>query len=165
MFRRTLDNSSHLPQDKSEQLARLIAQACQAQRLLSAPDSLQARVMAAIRCRSSLPWWHKSFVHWPTAVRAVFLVGCLIVAQLMLVVMARLNIQPYTTQLVSSVTETVSWLHSIGRLVSLLRYSAALAIERVPVLWLYGGTMGIVTVYAVVFGLAAAAYRTLSVGR
>src|SRR6188768_2065565 len=41
-----------------------------------APRSLESRVCAEIERRVALPWWRRSFVHWPLAARAAFLVLC-----------------------------------------------------------------------------------------
>ena len=39
-----------------------------------APAGLEARVLAEISRRAALPWWRKSFAHWPVAVRLGFLI-------------------------------------------------------------------------------------------
>ena len=41
-----------------------------------APRSLEQRVMAEIARLSALPWWRKSFGHWPVAARAGFILVC-----------------------------------------------------------------------------------------
>lgn len=41
----------------------------------AAPGSLMPRVMQAIAARQALPWWRKSFAHWPVPVRLAFLAG------------------------------------------------------------------------------------------
>jgi len=39
-----------------------------------APETLEARVMAAIAARESLAWWQRPFMQWPAFWRALFLV-------------------------------------------------------------------------------------------
>lgn len=40
-----------------------------------APETLMPRVLQAIAARQSLPWWRKSYVHWPPFARWFFLVA------------------------------------------------------------------------------------------
>ena len=40
-----------------------------------APETLMPRVMQAIAARQAVPWWRKSFAHWPLFARLFFLVG------------------------------------------------------------------------------------------
>ena len=58
----------------SEKLERLIQSAVKGLPLRQAPRSLELKVLAEIERRSALPWWHKSFAHWPTAVKIGFFV-------------------------------------------------------------------------------------------
>jgi hypothetical protein len=47
---------------------------------LPAPRSLAPRVMAAIRARSSKPWWQQSWWNWPLAAQVTFLVIAVAIA-------------------------------------------------------------------------------------
>lgn len=47
--------------------------------LPKAPPTLAPRVLAAIAARAHLPWWKKSWTHWPFGLRALFL-GFLVAA-------------------------------------------------------------------------------------
>ena len=40
-----------------------------------APATLMPRVMQAIAARKALPWWRKSYAHWPFVARITFLIG------------------------------------------------------------------------------------------
>lgn len=50
----------------------------------SAPATLEARVRGELERLAMRPWWHRSFAHWPAAVRAAFVAACLALAALML---------------------------------------------------------------------------------
>ena len=62
-------------------LQRLIDRACREQPALQAPATLAARVMQGIARRQALPWWRRSFGHWPLAVRAGFTLACMLLDQ------------------------------------------------------------------------------------
>ena len=48
-----------------------------------APASLAPRVLRAIAERQRLPWWRKSFTHWPAPARLLFLVASTCLAGLL----------------------------------------------------------------------------------
>lgn len=51
---------------------------------LVAPASFAPRVMEAIARRAALPWWRRSFVHWPVAARLAFVATTTGLASLLL---------------------------------------------------------------------------------
>ena len=61
--------------DRERQLARLFERALRDVSLRRAPATLEARVLCELRRRASLPWWRRSFSHWPVLARAGFGVG------------------------------------------------------------------------------------------
>jgi len=50
----------------------------------SAPATLQARVQRELERLAMRPWWHRSFAHWPAAMRAVFVAASVALAGAML---------------------------------------------------------------------------------
>ena len=56
-----------------ENLERLIHQALRDLPPRRAPHSLEQRVLAELQRRLALPWWRKSFAHWPVLARAGFI--------------------------------------------------------------------------------------------
>ena len=63
------------PADAEGQLARLFERTLRDLPLRRAPSTLEARVLSELRRRASLPWWRRSFSHWPALARACFGLG------------------------------------------------------------------------------------------
>src|SRR5476649_1202935 len=62
--------------DSHEKLEQLIHRTLREQPARRAPRSLEQRVLAELERRAALPWWRRSFAHWPLPARAGFLVIC-----------------------------------------------------------------------------------------
>jgi hypothetical protein len=144
------------------QVEQLVHRELQALPLRRAPRTLEARVLAAIEHQAVVPWYHKSWSHWPQAVRAAFLVvatgvaGGIVTASyaafygvedsgLAAEAGARLGI--FTT-----IFHVCTWAFDLG----------ARVVASIPPLWLYGGLAFVAAMYATFFGLSAAAYRSLT---
>lgn len=119
--------------------------------LRRAPPTLQARVIGELERRAALPWWRRSFAHWPLPARAAFLVLCGALIRLAFV---------GGTAAVAGVDSLV-WARQAGILLMSLGNVAA-AIARIsPPHWLYEGAAVCGALYAVLFGLGAMVYRLL----
>ena len=116
-----------------------------------APPTLESRVFAELERRASLPWWRRSFTHWPLAARAAFLLICAAAAGLAIAGGAT----------ASADIRSLYWAHEIGALVasggSLVGLLAGIALP----LWFYQGIAVCAVLYATLFGLGAVLYRTL----
>jgi hypothetical protein len=126
-----------------------------------APSSLEQRVMAEIARRAALPWWRKSFAHWPGIVRALFLAcGALAAAAAVFCVFLAAN-SPGAHQVSQGVSGVYAWIivgRDVAAAVSMrLRTFAA----SLPPVLLYGGAATLAICYASVGALAAAAFRAL----
>src|ERR1035438_2139941 len=75
-----------------------------------APFTLEARVLAELGRRASLPWWRKSFAHWPSAVRAGFFVGAGLAAALVVAVLFLLGRSTGARELTAGVSTSYAWL-------------------------------------------------------
>ena len=60
-----------------EELERLVDRALHDLPLRRAPHTLESRVFAELERRAALPWWRRSFAHWPLPARSAFLVICI----------------------------------------------------------------------------------------
>lgn len=130
-----------------------------------APVTLEARVRDALERRAALPWWHRSWSHWPQAARAAFLLLCGGVA--VLVVLAGVSLQAGydpapIREALAPISNLADRLRVLGRVGGDF---VALAGRYVPAWWLYGAVAFVAATYAMLFGLGAAAYRTLWVRR
>lgn len=144
-----------------EQLEKMVHAALRALPDRRAPATLEARVRAAIEMRVAIPWWHQSWSHWPQWVRAAFLGFCGGLAGLF--VFAGIYVQAGfdSAQFHGAVGPALALadrLWNIGRGVAGF---IPLVVRSVPAWWLYGAIAFVAGLYAMLFGLAATAYRTL----
>ena len=126
-----------------------------------APHTLEARVMAAIEARAALPWWRQSFAQWPVVARCGFLLvsGGLVKVALLAAVWVMTGFD--NSQYVSAFAEQFVWFEHTRAAVESVGHFLVLIYRNIPSLWLYGSLAVLASLYAALFGLGAAAYRTL----
>ncbi len=125
--------------------------------LRPAPPSLELRVLEELSRRAALPWWRHSFAGWPGFARVGFVLMCIVLVGLALLggvwVMHNLG-SPALGAL------SAPWARNLAALVGVAGELAAL-VRIVPPDWVYEGLAASVALYAALFGLGVAAYRTL----
>jgi hypothetical protein len=140
--------ASNEPEDTLE---RLLDRTLRQLPLRRAPPTLEARVYGEIERRAALPWWRLSFMHWPGVARGAFLAisGALIAVAFVGGASAidGLRSLPWAG-------EVVQFAVSAGNV-------AALLARISPPVWIYQGIAVCAVLYAMLFGLGAAVYRTL----
>ncbi len=119
--------------------------------LRRAPASLESRVFGELERRATLPWWRRSFTHWPLIARAVFLAICGASAVLAITGGAT----------AATDVRSLSWAREIGALLASGGSLVTLLARIAPPPWLYQGIAVCAVLYAVLFGLGAVLYRTL----
>jgi hypothetical protein len=119
--------------------------------LRRAPTSLESRVLRELERRAMLPWWRRSFTHWPLMARAAFLVICGASAGLAITGAAT----------AAADVRSLYWAREIGALMASGGSLLTLLTHIAPPLWLYEGIAVCGMLYAVLFGLGAVLYRTL----
>jgi hypothetical protein len=119
--------------------------------LRRAPPTLESRVLCELQRRAALPWWRRSFAHWPLPARAVFVVIC--------GALIRLAFLGGGAAVAGALS--LSWAREIGVLMASGGNLVTLLAHTLPVNWLYDGIAACAVLYAVLFGLGAAVYRTL----
>jgi hypothetical protein len=125
-----------------------------------APSTLESRVTTELVRRASQPWWRASFANWPVGARVMFVLVCaaLVAATILGGVSAYLG---GDRSIAEASAVVLSWAHPFLTVVSSAGGLLALLVHVIPPLWLYG-TLGAATfLYVTLFGLGAAAYRTL----
>ena len=137
--------------DPDDALKDLLDRTLQELPLRRAPPTLESRVLDEIERRAALAWWQRSFTHWPLAARAVFLVICLALIRLAFVGGATA---------VAGV-RSLSWARDIGLRVTSAGNLLTLLANMVPPTWIYQSIAACAVLYAILFGLGAAVYRTL----
>lgn len=147
------------PADRERQLARLFERTLRDLPLRRAPATLEARVLGELQRRASLPWWRRSFPHWPALARAGFGLGS---AVLIAGILAGGALLIDTLQsLPASGGRWLAWARSGAALAGAVAQLAAALARAVPQSWVYDGLALSAVLYAALFGLGIAGYRTL----
>jgi hypothetical protein len=141
-------NQSHEPGDPQE---RLFDRALHELPLRRAPPTLESRVLRELQRRAALPWWRRSFGHWPLPARGAFLAICLALTWLAFIGGAAA---------VAGVN-SLFWPRRIALVMVSAGNLAAPLAHIVPPQWLYDGVAIGAVLYAMLFGLGAALYRAL----
>ncbi|MBI2496545.1 MAG: hypothetical protein HYV75_00960 [Opitutae bacterium] len=126
-----------------------------------APRSLESRVLAALEQQAAVAWYHKSWSYWPAAVRAAFLVIATGVTGAVLTAFYQMSAGVETSTLVAQAGAKLNFFARLYHAAVWTVDFAANVFGSIPPLWLYGGLALIAALYATLFGLGAAAYRTL----
>jgi hypothetical protein len=151
--------------DNREKLERIIHQTLRELPPRRAPGSLEQRVLAEIERRAALPWWRKSFAHWPMAARAAFIVLSAGVVKLALLagvwVMAGFD----TAQFHEAFNTKLGWVESGVAVFDAIAGFFDIILRNIPPLWFYGTLAVIGATYFTLFGLGAAAWRVFRARR
>jgi hypothetical protein len=139
-------------QDSKQKLERFIDQALRQQVPLRAPAGLQARVLFELARRAALPWWRMSFAHWPLAARAGFIVACGALIKLAF---------SSTTWVLGAAEAPAASVRNGAHVASSLGDVVRILFDSIPSHWLYLAAALGVAMYLTLFGVGAAAYRTL----
>lgn len=145
--------------ESEQKLERVLHQALQGLSPRRAPSTLESRVVESLARRASLPWWRVSFANWPVGARVAFVLICaaLVAATILGGVSAYLG----DRSLNEASALVQGWVHPLLAVMSSAGGLASLLVRVIPPLWLYG-TLGLgILLYVTLFGLGAAAYRTL----
>jgi hypothetical protein len=126
--------------------------------LRRAPATLEFRVRRELDRRLARPWWSRAFSQWPTGARAFFIAICgaiigFTVRDSAWTMVAR--------ALRDAATPPMSWSHATVAATTSACEVAVLLVRAIPATWIYGGLTAGAVLYAALFGLSAAAYRTL----
>ena len=155
--------------ESEENLERFIRSALRDLPPRRAPRSLESHVFAELARRAALPWWRQNFAHWPVAARAAFLVASAGVVKLVLMAVVWTMAGLDSAQFASAVTPQFTWFHAVagfaGAFADTFTNTCGAILRTIPLQWLYVGAAAIAALYATLFGLGAAAYRTLYAGR
>ncbi len=126
-----------------------------------APLTLEHRVLAAIEQRAAIAWWHKSWSYWPTPVRAVFAAVMTIFSGSVVAACYAFFSGADVAAVATSAAERLGVFVKLYHAAAWVADYVSFLIGNIPPLWLYGGLAFAAATYAALFGLGAAAYRTL----
>jgi len=141
--------SDHDPEELK--LERLVHDSLRSLPQRRAPAALERRVWQELERLAALPWWRRSFAHWPGIARTLFLILCTALGALTFAGGARVTagLTPMR-RLADSLTWVNATVDAMGSL-----------IHAIPPLWLYEGLAVAALLYGFLIALGAAAYRTL----
>lgn len=127
--------------------------------LRRAPATLQSRVLAELARRAALPWWRRSFAHWPRAARTAFVSMSAVLGGLALAgggwaVSGIKSLQGFGVLSVPGVRHAAVALH-------IAQWGAGELARAVPPDWIYCGLAVGAALYATLFALGATGYRML----
>jgi hypothetical protein len=145
--------------ESEQKLERVLHQALQGLPPRRAPGTLESRVVNSLARRAALPWWRVSFANWPVGARVAFVLICaaLVAATILGGVSAYLGDRSFN----EASALVLGWVHPVLAVMSSAGGLASLLVRVIPPLWLYG-MLGLgILLYLSLFGLGAAAYRTL----
>ena len=142
-----------------EHLERLVHRTLRELPLRSAPRSLESRVLAEIARRAALPWWRKSFAHWPLAAQAGFVVLSIGLAKLALSIGLWVMQGFDSAQFTTALAQQFAWVESVRAVARAIGSFCEIMTRNIPPLWLYGGLAFVAVMYATLVGLGATAYR------
>ena len=146
------------PENPRDPLEVLVHRALRAQPARRAPRSLEARVFAELARQAALPWWQKSYAHWPAPMRAAFFVLSAIAAAALVAAIYFLS-RGASHQLSSEVADHFGWIIALQSAIANVSDKLFTVWRAIPTLWLYGGALALGIAYATVIGVGAAAYR------
>jgi len=126
-----------------------------------APASLEARVQAALERRAMVPWWHQSWSHWPQWVRAGFLLLCGALAGALVFGGIYLQAGFDSAPVREALAPAAALVNRVLMLGHVFAGLGALMVRYIPTWFLYAIVAFVAGLYAMLFGLGAAAYRTL----
>lgn len=145
--------------DRDQELERLLDRTLRELPAHRAPPTLESRVLGELERRASLPWWRHSFAHWPRAARTVFVVTCGGLSGLAFLGGAWAVVG--LRSLHDSGALSIPWAHQAMTIMGVAGELGALLTDAVSPAWVYDGLAVGAVLYAALFGLGVAAYRTL----
>jgi hypothetical protein len=150
------------PQDeRHDALERLVTRTLRDQPAMRAPATLEARVAHDIARRAARPWWQRGFMRWPLVARAAFVLVSLAAGVKTVDATAWLLGSLRGAPLHMAGARPVMQIEAAGKVVETLAAAGTWILDGIPSPWLYSTVLAGVALYAMFFGLGAAAYRTL----
>ncbi len=126
-----------------------------------APAGLESRVLAEIARRAALPWWKKSFAHWPQSVRAAFFVVSAVCAGLLVSALILL-FHNYGAQVTpAALGQRFGWLILARELFASAQLRITTLGSSVSAVWLYSIGIFVAAAYGLLVAIGAATYRAL----
>jgi len=153
--------SRQLPSGDQHELEQYIGALLRRQPLRQAPASLETRVLGELALRAAKPWWLQGFGRWPWLARLLFLPVSIVFVKLSLLATDRVLSLWNALQGTAPVGAVRSDLGQFANLGQALQTLGHMLTQGIPQTWIYGSAGVALFLYAALFGLGAAAFRTL----
>ena len=150
-----LDRDENLDRDLESRLGR----ALRALPERRAPATLESRVLGALARRAPLPWWRRGFGEWPAAARVAF--GVTSAALIVVTVLAAAAASADLGSLGASHVISMPVLQGAAVFFVIARTLSISLTSLLSSGWVLGCLAASAVLYAALFGLAIAGYRTL----
>ncbi|HVY24731.1 MAG TPA: hypothetical protein VG962_15405 [Steroidobacteraceae bacterium] len=147
----------------SQQLEQFVSKYCRQQPLRTAPATLQARVMRELQARAALPWWRKSFVHWPLWSQVLFVMAALLAAKLALMIADKVG--GHWLVSTGAAARSSALVQSVGTIATVSHDVSSQLFGMIPVSFIYGAVFVVAMLYLVLFGIGVTTYKTLYAAR
>ncbi len=147
------------PAESPHEAEALVARALRGLPPRRAPRALESRVLAELARRAGLPWWRRSIGHWPGLAQAGFVVLCAGLVRLAWLagIWATDGFETWSR----SGSPAIARVYDIAATLSAAAEVVKLLAGVMPPAWILGGLAFASILYAALFGLCAALYRTL----
>ena len=126
--------------------------------LRRAPAALEFRVCRELERRAARPWWFRGFSQWPASARVCFVAICSVIVGVSVGDGAWMMLARTFGTIAAA---PLSWTQSTFAVLRSACEVAVLLMHVIPATWIYGGLTAGIALYLALFGLSAAAYRTL----
>ncbi len=124
-----------------------------------APAALESRVLDALARRVRLPWWRRSFGEWPAPARVAFGVTSAVLVAIAVLAVAAANAN--LGSLGASPALAMPVLRDASVFFVITRTLSVSLASTLSSSWVIGCLVVSAALYAALFGLAIAGYRTL----
>jgi hypothetical protein len=151
------------PQHDADRLEQQLHAALRRLPPLAAPATLESRVLRELARREALPWWRKGFGRWPLAARVLFVPLSAGFIKLAFLSVGAFGSIVATAQRTTALGTVESRWQTLSGMLQTVRTVGGLIMQNVPQVWIYGLLGFGLLLYVSLFGIGAAAFRSLVV--
>jgi hypothetical protein len=145
--------------EREERADRSLTRLVQNLPLRPAPVTLESRVMQQLQRQRTIAWWGRGFAHWPATARVFFVSTCTAIMGLSLLDTRWSMLGEGVLQRAFRVT--LSWTHPAAGAIAPASDMGGWIAHTLSSSWIYALAAVAALLYAALFGLGVAAYRTL----
>ncbi len=154
-------NTMNKPPREQVELEQFIGAVLRQQPLRRAPARLEGAVLQRLAAQAARPWWLLGFSRWPWLARILFLGLSAGLAQLSYLSTARLGSLWQVAEQSGPAHAARAGVQMFANLGHALQTLGGMVTRDISPLWIYGSAGLALLLYAALFGLGAAAFRTL----